>query len=96
MRNKEYYEERFKDYPDLVNLEQFREMLGGIGDTTARKLMRQNKVKHFYIRSTYLIPKANVIDYVLGEHYAEYKYSLKVQICFFRTFRNERPFLYPK
>ena len=26
MRNKEYYEERFKDYPDLVNLEQFREM----------------------------------------------------------------------
>lgn len=52
MRNKEYYEERFKDYPDLVNLEQFREMLGGIGDTTARKLMRQNKVKHFYIRST--------------------------------------------
>ena len=34
MRNKEYYEERFKDYPDLVNLEQFREMLGGIGDTT--------------------------------------------------------------
>ena len=80
LRNKEYYEERFKDYPDLVNLEQFREMLGGIGDTTARKLMRQNKVKHFYIRSTYLIPKANVIDYVLGEHYAEYKYSLKVQI----------------
>ena len=96
MRNKEYYEERFKDYPDLVNLEQFREMLGGIGDTTARKLMRQNKVKHFYIRSTYLIPKANVIDYVLGEHYAEYKYSLKVLILFFMTFINVSTFFFPK
>lgn len=80
MRDRKYYERRFEHYPDLVNLEQFREMLGGIGDTTARKLMRQNRVQHFFIRTTYLIPKASVIDYVLGEHYAEYKYSLKYRI----------------
>jgi hypothetical protein len=55
-------------------------MLGGIGDGTARKLMRAKKVKHFYIRDTYMIPKEYVIDYVTGEHYAEYKYDLKVQI----------------
>lgn len=55
-------------------------MLGGIGDSTARKLMREKKVKHFCIRHTYMIPKAHVIEYVLSEHYAEYKYSLKVQI----------------
>jgi hypothetical protein len=80
MRNKEYYRERFKDYPDVVTLEQFRKMLGGIGDSTARKLMRAGRVKHFYIRYTYMIPKEYVIEYVLGEHYEEYKYNLKVRI----------------
>jgi hypothetical protein len=80
MRDKQYYQERFKDYPDIVILEEFREMLGGIGDGTARKLMRTGRVKHFYIRNTYMIPKEYVIEYVLGEHYEEYKYSLKVQI----------------
>ena len=80
MRNEQYYREKFKDYPDVVTLEQFREMLGGIGHSTARKLMRTGRVKHFYIRNTYMIPKEYVIEYVLGEHYEEYKYSLKVQI----------------
>lgn len=80
MRDKQYYREKFKDYPDVVTLEQFRKMLGGIGDSTVRKLMRAGRVKYFYIRDTYMIPKEYVIEYVLGEHYAEYKYDLKVQI----------------
>lgn len=80
MRDKKYYREKFKDYPDVVTLKQFKEMLGGIGDGTARKLMRTGKVKHFYIRDTYMIPKEYVIEYVLSEHYSEYKYDLKVQI----------------
>ena len=80
MKDKKYYREKFKDYPDVVTLKQFKEMLGGIGDGTARKLMRTGKVKHFYIRDTYMIPKEYVIEYVTGEHYAEYKYDLKVQI----------------
>ena len=42
--------------------------------------MRENRVKHYYIRSTYLIPKAWVIDYVLSDHYAEYKDQLKAQV----------------
>ena len=80
MRNRPYYEKLFEAYPDVVTLPEFREMLGGIGDTTARKLMRGNHVRHFYIRHTYLIPKANVIDYVLSKHYAQYRKELKVQI----------------
>ena len=75
-----YYEQRFASYPDLVTLPQFREMLGGIGDGTARKLMRENRVKYYYIRATYLIPKTWVIDYILSDHYAEYKDKLKVQV----------------
>lgn len=80
MKDRNYYKELFKDYPDVVDLIQFREMLGGIADSTARKLVRAGIIRNFYIRNTYMIPKECVIDYVTGEHYAEYKYSLKVQI----------------
>lgn len=74
------YEESFEKYPDLVTLGQFREMLGGIGDSTARKLMQENRVQHFIIRHTYLIPKTYVIDYVLSDDYIKYKKQLRVQV----------------
>lgn len=80
MKNRKFYENYFASYPDLVSLDQFRKMLGGLGKVQARKLMQQNHVKHFFIRGTYLIPKANVIDYVLGTHYAKYQLKLKAQI----------------
>ena len=38
-------EKRFSLYPDVVTLQEFRQMLGGIGDKTARKLVRDNHVK---------------------------------------------------
>lgn len=75
-----YYENLFADYPDVVTLPEFRQMLGGIGDTTARKLMWGNHVHHFYIRYTYLIPKQSVIDYILSKHYSEYRKRLKAQV----------------
>lgn len=80
MKKREYYEELFTAYPDVVTLPQFCKMLGGIGDSTARKRMRGNYVHHFYIRHTYLIPKESVIDYVLGTHYEKYRKELKVSI----------------
>ena len=70
MKSRAHYEKLFSSFPDVVTLPEFQSMLGGIGDSTARKIMRANKVKHFYIRSTYMIPKACVIDYVLSEDYA--------------------------
>lgn len=79
-KSKEHYELLFAAYPDVVTLPQFCEMLGGIGDSTARKLMRENRVRHYDIRRTYMIPKMWVIEYVLGDHYDEYKMSLKVQV----------------
>jgi len=80
MKPREHYEKLFTPYPDVVTLPEFREMLGGIGDTTARKIIRGNHVYHFYIRDTYLIPKPSVVDYVLSEHYTEYSKKLKVRI----------------
>ena len=71
MSEREKYRRKYASYPEVVNLLQFREMLGGIADSTARKLMRENRVKHYYIRTTYLIPKEWVIDYLLSTHYAQ-------------------------
>ena len=36
MKTRKYYEQLFNKYPDVVTLSQFRNMLGGIGDGTAR------------------------------------------------------------
>ena len=49
-RTRTYYEKRFANYPDLVDLITFRQMLGGIGDTFARRLVKENRVKHFFIK----------------------------------------------
>ena len=80
MRTRAHYEKLFASYPDVVTLPVFQAMLGGIGDSTARKLIRTNKVKHFYIRCTYLIPKESVIDYVMSYDYLEYSKKLKARI----------------
>ena len=91
MSDREKYRQKFASYPDLVNLIQFREMLGGIADSTARKLMRENRVKHYYIRTTYLIPKEWVIDYLLSTHYAKYRQKLKVHVWDNPTVINKIP-----
>ena len=80
MSEREKYRRKYASYPEVVNLLQFREMLGGIADSTARKLMRENRVKHYYVRTTYLIPKEWVIDYLLSTHYAQYRLKLKARI----------------
>ena len=77
-KGKKYYEKLFKEYPDLVSVLQFREMLGGVSDTFARKLIRENRVQKFFIRPYYYIPKSSVIEYVLSEDYK--KRNLKVRI----------------
>ena len=78
--DKNYYTVLFEKYPEVVTLDDFKKMLGGIADSTARKLMQENKVKHYYIRCTYYIPKAWVIEYVLSKHYTTYKKKLKAKI----------------
>ena len=78
--DKKYYTALFKKYPEVVTLAGFREMLGGIGDSTARKLMRENRVKHFLLRGTYYIPKEWIIGYVLSKHYITYREKLKTKV----------------
>ena len=75
-RGKRYYQKLFRVYRDLVTTVQFREMLGGIGDTFARKLIHE--VRSIYIKPYYYISKSSVIEYVLSADYADRKLRMHI------------------
>lgn len=54
----------FEKYPDVVNVPQMCEMLGGISIKTGYRLLQTNKVNHFRIGRTYKIPKSSIIQYL--------------------------------
>lgn len=61
------YSIMFTDYPDIVNIKQMRNMLGGIGVTLAYKLLKEGKIKYIKIGREYKIPKTFIINYLLQE-----------------------------
>ena len=80
MKDRKHYERLYAKYPDVVTTAQLCKMLGGIADSTARKLIRNNHIKHYQIRRSYLIPKSCVIDYILSEHYYKYRDKLSTWV----------------
>ena len=60
----ENYRLMFTAYPDVVNVEQMRNMLGGIGITLAYRLLKKEEIKAVKIGREYKIPKTNVISYL--------------------------------
>ena len=59
----ENYQVMFTSYPDVVNINQLKDMLG-IGITLAYRLVKSNNIKSLKIGREYKIPKANVISYL--------------------------------
>ena len=64
---KENYSIMFTNYPDIVNIEQMRNMLGGIGVTLAYRLLKKGKINFIKIGREYKIPKTCIIQYLLKE-----------------------------
>ena len=64
---RENYNMLFTAYPDLVDINQLKEMLG-IGITLAYRLVREKNIKSIKVGREYKIPKANVISFVLNEN----------------------------
>ena len=54
----------FPEYPDVVNVEQLSEMLGGVSSKTVYRLLKKGEIKSKYLGKRYLIPKLYVIDYI--------------------------------
>lgn len=56
----------FTDYPDVVNVKQLREMLGGIGQRAAYRLVTSRTIPSVKSGKGYKIPKVYVIKYLLS------------------------------
>lgn len=69
MNMRRYYEKKFAAYPEVVDVPTFRKMLGGVGDSFARRLIHEGRVKFTFIKPHYWIFKSSVIDYVLSKDY---------------------------
>ncbi|MDD7341233.1 MAG: hypothetical protein SOT64_05030 [Candidatus Faecousia sp.] len=79
MCTREHYEKLFADYPDLVRIQEFRTMLGGVTEATALKILEQGRIKFYFIRRRHLIPKVCVIDYLMGIDYSSQEVNLLSQ-----------------
>ena len=58
------YKVIFDEYPDVVNIGQLRQMLGGIGQKAAYRLVKSGEIQNFTIGGAYRIPKVNVLKYL--------------------------------
>ena len=58
--------EMFKNYPDVVSVEQLQEMLQ-IGQVLAYKLVKSGEIQARKVGREYKIPKKNVIEYLIKE-----------------------------
>lgn len=54
----------FASYPDVVNVNQLREMLGNISRKTAYGLLQRGEIHSIVVGKAYRIPKVCVIDYL--------------------------------
>lgn len=68
----------FRGYPDVVDVKQLCEMLGGISTKTACRILRENKIEHFKIGRIYKIPKIHVLGYLKIEGYLPEKDEFNV------------------
>lgn len=64
LKNNEAYKMMFRQYPDVVNVEQMCEMLGGISTKTGYHILKENRIKYFMIGRTYKIPKLCIFEYL--------------------------------
>lgn len=63
--------EIFRKYPDVVDVPQLCEMLGGsrpVSKKTAYRMLNAGKIKAFRIGRSYRIPKVNVIRFCRTKH----------------------------
>ena len=78
LRIRKNYENKFREYPDMVDLLTFRQMMGGISDSFARLLIHENRVQHIFVKPHYWISKRSIIDYLLSDDYATRRLKVRV------------------
>ncbi len=56
----------FEKYPDVVEVDDLRMMLGGISRKLAYRLLSDQEIRAVKVGRTYKIPKICVIEYLMG------------------------------
>ena len=76
------YANLFIKYPDVVELNDLLEMLGGVSESYVRPLLQKGTIKSFKLGNgkIFKIPKEYLIDFVVSDAYQTYKHRLKYQI----------------
>ena len=64
MKAQDAYKMMFRDYPDVVTVEQMCEMLGGISTKTGYRLLKDGTIKSFVVGRRYRIPKLYIFEYL--------------------------------
>ena len=64
MKAQDAYKVMFREYPDVVTVEQMCEMLGGISTKTGYRLLRNGTIKSIVVGRRYRIPKLYVFEYL--------------------------------
>lgn len=59
-------QEMFNDYPDVVEVDDLRKMLGGISKKLAYRLLTEKEIRSVRVGRAYKIPKICVIEYLMG------------------------------
>ena len=75
---RKYYENKIREYPEVVDLLTIRQMMGGISDSFARLLIHEDRVQHIFVKPHYWIFKKSIIDYVLSEDYINRRLKVRV------------------
>lgn len=57
----------FENYPDVVEVDDLRVMLGGISKRLAYKLLTNQEIRNVKVGRAYKIPKICIIEYLMGE-----------------------------
>ena len=57
----------FEKYPDVVEVDDLRKMLGGISRRLAYRLLAEQEIRRVKVGRAYKIPKVCVIEYLMGE-----------------------------
>jgi len=64
VKAQEAYKMMFRDYPDVVTVEQMCEMLGGVSIKTGYRLLKNGTIKSVVVGRRYRIPKLYIFEYL--------------------------------
>ena len=65
----------FEKYPDVVEVDDLRVMLGGISKKLAYRLLADQEIRSVRVGRSYKIPKICVIEYLMAEEMCHIKIS---------------------